>query len=99
MPNELHGAVIACHGALTPGFKYIEQLREQNERIKANVAAPEPAPEDCASKRLLLLKGHLFDNQTINRVLDVVEQVDGCSLRIVDWTLGSDRDSETSALL
>ena len=44
-------------GALTPGFKYIEQLREQNERMKANVAAPESAPEDCASKRLLLLKG------------------------------------------
>ena len=24
--------------------------------------------------------GHLFDNQIINRILDVVEHVDGCSV-------------------
>lgn len=32
LPSEIHGAVIACHGQLTPKFKYIEELRKQNEK-------------------------------------------------------------------
>ena len=41
-------------GVLTPGFKYIEQLREQNERISA-AAACDPADDRAA--RVLSLRG------------------------------------------
>ena len=41
-------------GVLTPRFKYIEQLREQNERISAATACE---PEEGGGRRLLLLRG------------------------------------------
>jgi hypothetical protein len=32
LPPELHRAVIACHGQLTPKYKYIEELRRIKEK-------------------------------------------------------------------
>ena len=35
LPAEIHGAVITCHGKLTPDYSYIAKLREANEMIAA----------------------------------------------------------------
>lgn len=93
LPAELHGAIITTNGKLAPPFAYIADLRAQMERAK-----PVSAGEE-GTKRMLMLKGHLFDNQIINKVLDVVEHVDGCQARIADWQVGTSRDSETWAVL
>mmetsp|Transcript_26945 Transcript_26945/g.86625 ORF Transcript_26945/g.86625 Transcript_26945/m.86625 type:complete len:1038 (-) Transcript_26945:1363-4476(-) len=97
LPAELYGACVTAHGALTPNFKYIAGLRRDRERLAVRTAGSK-LPSRRAHKRLLLLRGHLFDYSLINRVLDMVESSE-CDFRLVDMRVGSNREEASSAVV
>lgn len=94
LPAEIRGAVVTDQGQLAPSFKYIQQLRKDSERAAGRAAAR----TDAGDKRLLMLRGHLFDYSLINRVLDLAEH-SPCDLRILQCRVGSSRDEMTTAVL
>ena len=97
------GSMITAHGKLTPEYEYIQDLRENNERIAALHASASHTAEETekakAAAARILLRGHLFDNAIINKSLDIVENVEGCGVNMVDWSLGTTKDESSSAVL
>eukprot|EP00750_Incisomonas_marina_P003937 INCI13427.10.p1 GENE.INCI13427.10~~INCI13427.10.p1 ORF type:complete len:1071 (+),score=195.88 INCI13427.10:193-3405(+) len=103
------GAMITSQGELTPSFRYISDLRANNERIAAlhnergHVAADGERIADVLDPsghtERIMLRGHLFDNAVINKLLDIVEGVENCDVQMVDWSLGTNRSEHTTAVL
>mmetsp|Transcript_54656 Transcript_54656/g.127824 ORF Transcript_54656/g.127824 Transcript_54656/m.127824 type:complete len:1057 (-) Transcript_54656:87-3257(-) len=101
IPVEVLGAVICDKGKLTPPWAHIASIRADSERIAsmaAGTGAMKLGDPGFGHKRVLL-KGHLFDNGVINKVLDLVERHSGCAVRIADWSLGASMSEETTVLL
>ena len=101
--------MITSQGELTPSFRYISDLRANNERIAAlhnergHVAADGERIADVLDPsghtERIMLRGHLFDNAVINKLLDIVEGVENCDVQMVDWSLGTNRSEHTTAVL
>lgn len=83
LPAEIYNAVICAHGALTPNYTYIEELRALKDKMQES--------EDSSSIGMqgftLQLQGHLFDKQIFNRILDMFESR-GINFRVVKWSFG-----------
>jgi len=95
IPEQIRGAVICDKGQLTPSWAFITDLRAQNERLQkvgGNVSL-------SSSSSRLLVRGHLFDNAVINKILDLLEHTPGVSIRIADWQVGASRDEPTSLVV
>jgi alpha-aminoadipic semialdehyde synthase len=70
----LQDAVITLHGHLTPKFKYIQELREINRKLKEkHNFQPKKALKKVSSYSAIKLQGHLFDTNAINKILDYLE--------------------------
>lgn len=86
IPLEIKGAVICCHGELTPDYEYIAKLREMNERANSEIS-----DEDYiggVKGFTLALTGHLFDTKCFNNCLDICEN-HGLNFRVIQWELGT----------
>ena len=95
LPPPLAGAVLCCQGELTPGFKYIAQLREASEKAHAGRGLRRARNESFLTVKLT---GHLFDRRVVNDALDAVE-ARGASANILDFTVGRDRSAPTEMRL
>eukprot|EP00746_Dinoflagellata_sp_MGD_P067131 gnl/MRDRNA2_/MRDRNA2_27723_c0_seq2.p1 gnl/MRDRNA2_/MRDRNA2_27723_c0~~gnl/MRDRNA2_/MRDRNA2_27723_c0_seq2.p1 ORF type:complete len:961 (+),score=180.24 gnl/MRDRNA2_/MRDRNA2_27723_c0_seq2:96-2978(+) len=104
IPDEMRGAIICNQGKLTPTWDFIAQLRAQNERLarSSQMSSLGGAKLGDSTVRLdekLLIKGHLFDDGVINKILDVFDEIEQCDVRIEDIQMGATPEEETSAIL
>ncbi|KAK3285370.1 hypothetical protein CYMTET_7023, partial [Cymbomonas tetramitiformis] len=102
LPAEMHGAVVACQGELTPAFEHVgtmyeHQRRAQETSCRLRSASPPPRGS-LEAKTEMQLKGHLFDTGFINQVLDLTEDAK-VQCRILDFRVGKNRQSETEVEL
>ena len=74
LPLPLKGACIAAHGALTPNFNYIAAMRSERDREQAQTHARKMY--ESAGSTVLRIRGHLFDTNLINQILDLLEEQD-----------------------
>jgi len=81
-------------------------LAPTNANAKAKSPTPERQQRRGGLRRVraqsfmsVQIRGHLFDTGVINRVLDVVEDAEGASARMVDWDVGTDRAHESAVVL
>lgn len=79
LPAEVERSVIACHGKLTNLFTYISKLRSQKQFAKEKtdkvldlklLRKQSFSQANSGRVRIYKMVGHLFDRQTINKVLD-----------------------------
>ena len=70
LPVELKGAMIACHGDLTPPFAYIRTLRASNERADTQRGLKRSRNKSFVGIKLV---GHLFDSGIINQVRPLLD--------------------------
>ena len=93
LPAEIHGAVITCHGKLTPDFAYIAKLREANELIAAKSEGGDGMSTGLHGFTLMLT-GHLFDTKVFNNTIDCCEKHE-TSFRVIEWEVGMSIIQET----
>ena len=84
IPEEIKGAIICAHGKLTPGYTYIQNLREANELVAKQ---SDKASSAGMQGYTLCLIGHLFDTNGFNKVLNACEEMD-VQFRIIEWEIG-----------
>lgn len=93
MPAEIRGAVITCHGKLTPDYSYIAKLREANEKIAARSEGGDSQSVGIHGFTLML-SGHLFDTRAFNDTIDCCER-NGANFRVIEWEIGNNNSQET----
>lgn len=71
LPDPLMGATITSKGKLTKQFEYIGKMRDEVMR-KSSVIM-----EASAGSTVLDVKGHLFDTNLINQILNLIEERKG----------------------
>jgi alpha-aminoadipic semialdehyde synthase len=91
LPLPLQHAVITANGALTPNFAYIQALRDS--RSSASLALDR---ERSSSSQLIRVRGHLFDTGLINRIIDLCEENEDVSARLLQVVPGRNRQDSNS---
>ena len=72
--SALHGACIAAGGELTPAYSYISKMRSERKREQARRHARKV--HESAGSGVFRVRGHLFDTNLINQMLDLIESQD-----------------------
>ena len=82
---EIEGAVIALNGELTPRFKYIEKLRKYNSEFPGTMAVKSDKKTLESNDIHIKMEGHLFDRNSLKKVLDLL--IDQGKLKVSISTL------------
>jgi alpha-aminoadipic semialdehyde synthase len=91
LPASLKHAVITAGGSLTPNFAYIQALR--NSRAASTAAS---SAKSQSSSQLIRVRGHLFDTGLINRIIDLCEEREDVSARLLQVVPGRNRQESNS---
>ena len=91
LPLPLKHAVITAGGALTPNFTYIQALRDSRA-----TSAADAGTSSSSSSQLIRVRGHLFDTGLINRIIDVCEETEDVTARLLQVVPGRNRQESNS---
>jgi alpha-aminoadipic semialdehyde synthase len=92
LPPPLKHAVITSGGALTPNFAYIQALRDS----RAASASASTLGGSASSSQLIRVRGHLFDTGLINRIIDLCEEKEDVTARLLQVVPGRNRQESNS---
>lgn len=90
LPLPLKHAVVTSGGALTPDFAYIQALRQSRATSKTASGG------SSSSSQLIRVRGHLFDTGLINRIIDLCEEKEDVTARLLQVVPGRNRQESNS---
>mmetsp|Transcript_27728 Transcript_27728/g.26769 ORF Transcript_27728/g.26769 Transcript_27728/m.26769 type:complete len:418 (+) Transcript_27728:458-1711(+) len=98
LPMEIKNAIICCHGALTPNYQYILEMRKANELAQKEqeqyaIKMRENKRKSSSVKRglsavTIVLTGDLIQTKFFNECMDILMQNE-TNFRVIEWEVSN----------